>query len=228
MGIDLHQHIIPNLITVGNYLESRFDREFSPTQLLIKHTAADIVAYADAQGTDGDLGIYIPGWAWMYAQMCSMEMDDNGRSVPLRNNGSECTAVVLAVMTAIDVVAIIHRRKAYYKNSACGWINKDRAPGTYQNFLMSVVCLLQVHAQVLVTASHIPAHDNTTPKLRGWCSRRPAPREPCRPTPTTRTCTHIDDVPTTVDCGINHRKSVGIDAHCTERHHRRTRTRLWV
>ena len=64
--------------------------------------AADIVVYADAQGTDGGLGIYIPGRAWMYAQMCAMEMDDNGRSVPLSNNASECTADVLAVITAIE------------------------------------------------------------------------------------------------------------------------------
>ena len=46
--------------------------------------------------------------------------------------------------------------------SAVSWINKGRAPGSYQNFLMCFVCLLQVETQVLVTASHVPGVDNTT------------------------------------------------------------------
>ena len=128
--------------------------------------AADIIVYADAQGTDDGLGVYIPGRAWMYAKMCEMEMDDNGRSVPLSNNASECTADVLAVIIAIETwsqseITGKHIHVRTDNISACGWINKGRAPGTYQNFLMSFVCLLQVHAQVLVTASHIPGHENT-------------------------------------------------------------------
>ena len=53
---------------------------------------ADIIVYADAQVTDGGLGIYIPNISWAYAQMCQMTMDDNGRSVPLSNNAAKCTA----------------------------------------------------------------------------------------------------------------------------------------
>ena len=128
---------------------------------------ADIIVYADAQVTDGGLGIYIPNTSWAYAQMCQMTMDDNGRSVPLSNNAAECTADVLAAVAAIECVAKnrpirgahIHIRTD--NESAVAWINRGRAPGSYQNFLMIFVCMLQIELEVLITASHVPGHENT-------------------------------------------------------------------
>ena len=127
--------------------------------------AADIVVFADAQGTDGGLGVFIPDTLWMYAQMCEMFMDDNGKSVPLSNNASECTADVLAVVAAIELMQDPTGKHIHVRTdneAAVSWINKGRAPGTYQNFLISFLCLLQVEKQVLVTASHIPGADNIT------------------------------------------------------------------
>ena len=137
---------------------------FAASDPIATRTSADIVVYADAQGTDGGLGIFIPGIVWMYAQMCDMWMDENGRSVPLSNNASECTADVLAIVVAIERMGVPAGKHIHVMTdnaSAVAWINKGRAPSSYQNFLMCFLCLLQVEAQVLVTASHIPGVDNT-------------------------------------------------------------------
>ena len=131
---------------------------------------ADIVVYTDAQKTHGGLGVYIPNYMWMAAEITARHYFVNDAAVEIDINIFEYLAVLLGMIFAVQSLRRMHgengaRMKRIHimtDNSSCiSWIRKRRSQSVAHAIFMQLTTVIQIEYAFILTTSHIPGVQNT-------------------------------------------------------------------